>query len=89
MENYGRSLGLAFQIVDDLLDLKGDEAALGKRTGKDSQRGKLTFPGLLGVEESSLRARQLIDEACGALEPFGPQAGRLVALAQYVVERNH
>ena len=57
--SYGRKLGLAFQIADDLLDVAGDEAAMGKRVGKDSERGKLTFPGLLGVEESRRRAQRL------------------------------
>ena len=60
-------LGLAFQIIDDLLDVKGDEAAMGKRVGKDSDRGKLTFPGLLGIEASQERARQLIVDACQAV----------------------
>jgi geranylgeranyl diphosphate synthase, type II len=89
LESYGSRLGLAFQITDDLLDVRGDEAAMGKRIGKDSNRGKLTFPALLGVEESSRRAEQLIDEACGALEIFGTNASHLEALARYVVERNH
>ncbi|MDA1051008.1 MAG: polyprenyl synthetase family protein [Planctomycetota bacterium] len=85
---YGSKLGLAFQIADDLLDVRGDESAMGKRTGKDSDRGKLTFPALLGVDESARRARQLIDEACTALVIFGANASQLEALARYVVERN-
>jgi geranylgeranyl diphosphate synthase type II len=89
LDTYGARLGLAFQIVDDLLDLRGDAAALGKRTGKDSGRGKLTFPGLLGEEESGRRARQLIDEACQALALSELEAGGLEALARYVLERNH
>ena len=59
LDTYGSKLGLAFQIVDDLLDLRGDEAAMGKRLGKDSARGKLTFPAVLGLEESERRARSL------------------------------
>jgi geranylgeranyl diphosphate synthase, type II len=89
LERYGRKIGLAFQIADDLLDVEGDEAAMGKRVGKDSQHGKLTFPGLLGVEESRRRATRLIDEACTALEPLGEKRAGLEALARYVVERNH
>jgi geranylgeranyl diphosphate synthase type II len=89
LERYGRKIGLAFQIADDLLDVEGDEAALGKRVGKDSEHGKLTFPGLLGVEESRRRATRLIDEACAALEPLGEKRAGLEALARYVVERNH
>jgi geranylgeranyl diphosphate synthase type II len=88
LERYGRSLGLAFQITDDLLDVRGDEGAVGKRVGKDHQRGKLTFPGLLGVDSSHRRAEQLVEEACGALAPFGGEAEGLDALARYVLERN-
>jgi geranylgeranyl diphosphate synthase type II len=88
LEAYGRSLGLAFQIADDLLDVNGDERAVGKRVGKDADRGKLTFPGLLGVEESRRRAERLIAEACDALAPLGPPAEHLVMLARYVVERD-
>jgi geranylgeranyl diphosphate synthase type II len=88
LQEYGRRLGLAFQIADDLLDVQGDEAAMGKRVKKDSGRHKLTFPALLGVEESRRRAGALIDEACAALSPLGHRAQRLEALARYVVERN-
>jgi geranylgeranyl diphosphate synthase type II len=88
LEDYGRRLGLAFQIADDLLDVEGEAAAVGKRVGKDSARGKLTFPGLLGAAESRRYAERLIDEACSALEPFGPAGELLAALARYVVERN-
>lgn len=89
LTEYGRHLGLAFQITDDLLDVKGNEAALGKKTRKDADRGKLTFPAILGVEESSRRAEQLIERACVALNSFGTRAARLDALARYVLERNH
>jgi geranylgeranyl diphosphate synthase type II len=89
LDNYGERLGLAFQIVDDLLDLEGDEADLGKRTGKDSPRGKLTFPAVLGVAESRRRAEALVAAAIDAIEPFGPPAAGLEALAKYVLERNH
>jgi geranylgeranyl diphosphate synthase type II len=89
LEEYGKRVGLAFQIVDDLLDVNGDAAALGKGVGKDTQRGKLTFPGVIGVEESARRAAVLIDEAVAALAPFGSHASSLEALARYVLERNH
>ncbi|HEY4308669.1 MAG TPA: farnesyl diphosphate synthase [Pirellulales bacterium] len=89
LEKYGQRLGLAFQIVDDLLDVGGDEKALGKRAGKDADRGKLTFPGLLGVDESRRRAGQLIAEARAAIASLGPQAEGLEALARAVLERNH
>ena len=88
LEAFGRSLGLAFQITDDLLDVRGDEAALGKHVQKDSGQGKLTFPGLLGVEESTRRAERLIDEAIQAVSLFGPAASHLEALARFVLERN-
>jgi geranylgeranyl pyrophosphate synthase len=75
---------LAFQITDDLLDVAGSQASLGKRVEKDAQHGKLTFPGLLGIEESRRRAKTLIDEACAMIELFGPRAGQLRALAKFV-----
>lgn len=89
LDTYGRKLGLAFQITDDLLDVRGDEHALGKRVGKDAGQGKLTFPSVLGIEESQRRAASLIEEACVALTVFESSASQLEALARYVVERNH
>lgn len=89
LEGYGRRLGLAFQIVDDLLDVRGDESAVGKRLGKDARNGKLTYPGLLGIEASQRRAEQLVAEACAALTPFGPQAANLHTLARFVLQRSH
>jgi geranylgeranyl diphosphate synthase type II len=88
LETYGNRLGLAFQIVDDLLDLDGNEQAMGKRLGKDSARGKLTFPALLGVDESRQRARDLVSEACAALWPFAERARDLESLARFVIERS-
>jgi geranylgeranyl diphosphate synthase type II len=89
LDQYGERLGLAFQIVDDLLDLQGTAAALGKRTKKDSEHGKLTFPGLLGVEESRRRAGELVAGAIDAVGIFGPKSEPLAALAKYVLERDH
>ncbi len=86
---YGRSLGLAFQIIDDLLDQKGNDAALGKHARMDAERGKLTFPALLGNEESVRRATRLIDDACQAIGVLGEQSQRLQDIARYVLERNH
>ena len=74
LDRYGKAVGLAFQIVDDLLDVQGDEAKLGKRVGKDSELGKWTYPRFLGVDGSRRRARQLADEAVAALEPLGREA---------------
>ena len=87
LEEYGSKIGLAFQIADDLLDVEGSEASMGKRVGKDSQHGKLTFPSLLGIGESRRRAAKLIDEACAALAPFGDKGSPLEALARYVIDR--
>jgi geranylgeranyl diphosphate synthase type II len=88
LTRYGRKVGLAFQIVDDLLDVRGDEASLGKRVGKDGDRGKLTFPALLGVQASWDRAERLIGEACGDLACLGARAERLKQLALYILERH-
>jgi geranylgeranyl diphosphate synthase type II len=85
---FGESLGHAFQVIDDLLDVDGAEASVGKRLGKDRRRGKVTYPALLGVEESRRRAEQLIAQACQALEMFGPAATPLRELAEYVGRRS-
>ena len=88
LDAYGRAVGLAFQIVDDLLDVQGDESKLGKRVGKDSGQGKWTYPGFLGVDGSRLRAKQLADEAVAALAPLGARGDRLRALALDLLERD-
>lgn len=88
LETYGRALGLAFQITDDLLDVCGDESAMGKRLRKDGGRGKATFPGLIGIEAGRRRAEALIGEALAAIEPLGSRGNELEALARYVLERN-
>jgi geranylgeranyl diphosphate synthase type II len=89
LDAYGERLGLAFQIVDDLLDREGTAAALGKRTKKDHDHGKLTFPALLGIDESRRRAEELVAGAIDSVSIFGPKADPLAALAKYVIERNH
>jgi geranylgeranyl diphosphate synthase type II len=88
LDEYGRRLGLAFQVTDDLLDVCSTEANMGKRVGKDASKGKITFPALLGIERSAAYAAELIADACAALEPLGPQAEGLHALAHYVLERD-
>jgi len=88
LDVYGRAVGLAFQIVDDLLDVQGDEAKMGKRVNKDSGLGKWTYPGLLGVEGSRAKARQLADEAVAALAPLGDRGALLKALALDLLERD-
>ena len=87
LETYGEAVGLAFQIADDLLDISGDSQKMGKRVGKDSDAGKLTYPGLLGPQESQDRAEQLIKEACDALDVF-EESEHLRQLAQFVLQRD-
>jgi geranylgeranyl diphosphate synthase, type II len=89
LRTYGRCVGLAFQIVDDCLDLEGTTEQLGKTTRKDSRSGKLTYPQLLGLEASKQLAEQLISEACAALSVLGERAGKLNGLAKYVIDRTH
>lgn len=88
LDRYGACVGLAFQIVDDLLDVEGDESKTGKRVGKDSAAGKWTYPGFLGADESRARARRLVEEAARALEPLGDRGSRLEALAWQLLERD-
>jgi geranylgeranyl diphosphate synthase type II len=88
LKKYGQNLGLAFQIVDDLLDLCGNQAKIGKRTGSDLGQGKLTYPELLGVEDSRTHADALIQQAISAVKIFGSDAEPLNRLARYVIERN-
>jgi geranylgeranyl diphosphate synthase type II len=87
LTRYGDRIGLAFQIVDDILDLEGSLEALGKRAGSDLRKKKATFPGLLGLEESRQRARSLVREAKHALSIFGDRGAALGAIADYVVAR--
>jgi geranylgeranyl diphosphate synthase type II len=89
LKSYGRSLGLAFQITDDLLDVSGNQASLGKRVAKDGHRGKLTFPRLVGVDESRRRVAKLIDDACAMINGFGSRAEPLRALARFVATREN
>jgi geranylgeranyl diphosphate synthase type II len=85
---FGAPLGHAFQVVDDLLDVAGEEDRVGKRLGKDRRRGKVTYPSLLGVDESRRRAGELIAEATAALAPLGAAAEPLCQLAAYVGQRS-
>jgi len=84
---YGRKIGLAFQIADDLLDVLGSSATLGKTAGKDDEQRKATYPALYGIEESRRKASVLIEEACQSLEPYGNAASRLQELAYFLIER--
>jgi farnesyl diphosphate synthase len=87
LERYGRALGEAFQIADDLLDVEGDATTVGKATGKDAAAGKATFVSTLGVAGARARLKALVAEAEAALAPFGTRAGVLRATAHFVADR--
>lgn len=89
LQVYGDSIGLAFQIADDLLDVVGDAGKMGKGVRKDSDLNKLTYPSLLGLDESRLRAESLVELACQAVAVLGPQTATLQSLARYIIERDH
>jgi farnesyl diphosphate synthase len=89
LAEYGRDLGLAFQIADDILDVAGEAVAVGKKLGKDAAAGKATFVSLLGLEEAKLQADALSRQACDRLAMFGESADLLRQLAQFVVERRN
>ena len=84
---FGQSTGLAFQIVDDVLDVTQTSEQLGKTAGKDIAAEKVTYPSLFGIEESLKRADALVDRACTALDEFGAGAEKLKSLAHFLVER--
>ena len=86
---YGRALGLAFQIADDVLDVTGDAAVVGKAVGKDQAAGKATFVSLLGLDGAKSRAADLVQEACDALSPYGDDAETLKEAARFVIARTH
>ena len=86
--NYARDIGLAFQIVDDLLDHEGDEDKAGKALRKDDEQGKQTFVSLMGADAARSQAKALIEQACGQLAHYGEVAGVLCDLARYIVERD-
>lgn len=89
LAEYGQAIGLAFQIIDDCLDVESTAEHLGKSTLKDSNLGKLTYPGLLGVGASREMASQLVHVACNSLSLFGDGASKLRMLAQFIVDRHN
>jgi len=84
---YGETMGLAFQIADDILNVVGDHAKMGKQAGTDEARGKATYPALMGLNASRDHAQALMRKGLAALQPLGPKAEPLRALAHYIVER--
>jgi len=87
LRSFGKNVGLAFQIVDDILDVTQTSEQLGKTAGKDTVAEKATYPALFGIEESNHRADGLVDRACLELETFGSRADTLKSLARFLVER--
>jgi farnesyl diphosphate synthase len=88
LERYGSAVGRAFQIADDLLDLEGDPALVGKQTGKDAVAGKATMVDILGPAGARARLKELVTEAEQALAPFGPRAAILNEGAHFVADRH-
>ncbi|MGB3533116.1 MAG: geranylgeranyl diphosphate synthase CrtE [Microcoleaceae cyanobacterium] len=89
LSRYAQNIGLAFQIVDDILDITATPEELGKTAGKDIQAGKATYPSLWGLEESKTQAHQLISQAKAELASYGETAAPLLAIADFIVSRSH
>jgi len=92
LDSYAEAIGLAFQVQDDILDVIGDTATLGKRQGADQQLGKSTYPALLGLEGAQAKAKDLYQEAVAALEQLAANSyntAPLLALARFVIERDN
>src|SRR5579884_176822 len=89
LTEFGRRAGLAFQIIDDILDVTQDSAQLGKTAGKDLTSDKATWPAVFGIESSRQQANELIQQAFAELAPYGSAAGGLKSVARYLVERTH
>lgn len=87
-KRYADGLGLAFQIWDDVLDIEGDAEKVGKTLGKDQMAGKATFVSLLGMDAAKARAKELIDDACAALDSYGSDAETLRDAARFVISRD-
>lgn len=87
LENFGKNIGLAFQISDDILDIEGDSEEMGKATGVDVERGKNTYPSIYGMEKSKIMLREIINEAIDTLSTFKENAEPLKQIAVYIIER--
>jgi geranylgeranyl diphosphate synthase type II len=89
LTRYGESLGLAFQVADDILNVEGKASLMGKKTGSDQVKGKATYPFVLGVEESKRRSKELVEMAVEALKSLGPEADPLREIARFVIARDY
>ncbi|WP_414541338.1 geranylgeranyl diphosphate synthase CrtE [Nostoc sp. CCY0012] len=89
LSRYSQNIGLAFQIIDDILDVTATQEQLGKTAGKDLIAQKVTYPSLWGIEESRAKAQELVESACIELDTFGELAQPLQALAHFITSRNH
>ncbi len=89
LSKYAQNIGLAFQIVDDILDITATQEELGKSVGKDLQAQKVTYPSIWGLEESKVQATKLIDEAISQLSHYGEKAEPLRAIAKFILNRKH
>jgi farnesyl diphosphate synthase len=87
LDQYAQNIGLAFQVVDDILDAEADTATLGKTAGKDADDNKPTYVTILGLVRAKALAQELYDQAIAALQPYGEQSARLVQLAQFITNR--
>ena len=89
LTRYGENLGLAFQVADDVLNVEGKAALMGKQTGTDLFKGKATYPSVLGVEESKKRSKELVEIAVDALKQLGPEADPLREIARFIIAREY
>jgi geranylgeranyl pyrophosphate synthase len=89
LDHYAKCIGLAFQIQDDILDVEGETATLGKTPGADEAKNKPTYPALVGLEQARLMAKELYEDAIESLAPFGASADALRWIANYIVNRSH
>ncbi len=89
LRSYAQHIGLAFQVIDDILNVSGDPVKLGKAVGTDTDRGKNTFPGLMGMTKATVYADNLVQSALKALALFDNKADPLRAIAHYIIDRNN